>query len=177
MSLLWGVWGRKEGEGKKSPSQVWLAEPRLEFWGMDRETRRRFAVPAHPSAALGFFCTSVCSSPTPRAQLEESHLPVTAGAQQRTQSPERWFSELAGQHSLQSWRDLSPKGSWQSSSLPISFGDLALLSMKKQRVTGSFLIFFFSPVPSNDPAPKCYFPLMDCVLKECQNAEVLSLKY
>lgn len=85
------------------------------------------------------------------------------------------FWSLPGQLSLQSCWNTQLKRC--VSSLPISFGDLALPPQKKpQKVTGSFLIFFFSPIPSNDPTPKCYFPLMDCVLKECQNAETLSLK-
>lgn len=81
-----------------------------------------------PLQLWGFLCL-ICSSHTARPQLEESLLPVTDGTQQRHQKSPSEVDCGHFQASTQLKRDLCPKGSWQSSSLPISFADLALLSM------------------------------------------------
>lgn len=116
LPLLWGEWGREEGEWRKCPfrggwlSQGWNSEGWTDRHDPDSlspgRRRQRKVTPACPSLSLcssGVFCTSVCSSHTLRPQLNEFLLPVTDRTQQRHQVPtEVDFWPLPGQHSLQS---------------------------------------------------------------------------
>lgn len=155
--------GKKRGRGEGIPISGVAV---LEWWGLDRQTDMTQIPSLSPAWRDRAESSSSVSQPVPLklwgflhlSLLQAEGIPAPRDCWKPAEPHRGEFLAISRpvllaeplEHSAE---DIS---SWHSSSLPISFGALALLSMKMQKVTGS-LIFFCCPMPSNDPTIKCYF--------------------